>query len=465
MKRYGHIYEKMSDWDLLKEAQNKACIGRNNKGIIEHKKIWIRNLCAIQQSINNHTMKTGKYKTLKIKNRIKVRDISKLEFHPSHVQHQVIMLAADKIIDKRLYRYSYGGRVGYGQHQGAMQLNKWVQKYCRDGGPFPIYLQLDITKFYEHIRHDVIRKELSKIFKDNAYVDAMIEPAEAFSNTGVSVPLGIPLSQRYAHIILNKLDMFIKHKLKCKCYIRLQDDMVLLCRNKGEAHRFAREIESFLSDIGLEIHPPKIDHVKNGIDFLGYVTYPYRGMFWRKRNKVAWLKRRAKIKNKKRLKEIDASAWGYLCHGNKHCKQLYKNMNGVDFKSVGYKRPTQVDKNGKRIINAQTITMSMILNQEINVIDVVPDVETKHGNGRVLLLVNIYDKTSKVFLNAPIKNMFVDLWDKGVTKVHTKFIDLGSKHYDIDEDCTNILEIDGRKIISVNGSAVYEDTNEQVVLQ
>ena len=109
--------------------------------------------------------------------------------------------------------------------------------------------------------------------------------------------------------------------------------------------------------------------------------------------------------------------------------------------------------------------MSMILNQEINVIDVIPDVETKHGNGRVLLLVNIYDKTSKVFLNAPIKNMFVDLWNKGVTKVHTKFIDLGSKHYDIDEDCTNILEIDGRKIISLNGSAVYEDTNEQVVLQ
>ena len=139
-------------------------------------------------------------------------------------------------------------------------------------------------------------------------------------------------------------------------------------------------------------------------------------------------------------------------------------MNGVNFKSLGYKRPAQVDKNGRRIIDAQTITMSMIINQDVEIIDVEAGIETRHGNDRVLLLIRIYDKTSKVFLNSPIKSMFVDLWAKGVTKMRTRFIDNGAKHYDIDENSTCILEVNGRKVISVDGVAVFEDTNEQVSL-
>ena len=464
MKRYGFIYDRMADWDLLKEAQKKACEGRKNSGVDAHKQHWIRNLCDIQQRIINHEMKTGKYLTKKIQNGKKLRDISTLTFHPNHIEHQALMLAGQKEIEKRLYRHSYGGRIGYGQHQGAMQLNTWVQRYSRDGGKYPIYLQLDIKKFYEHMIHEFIRSGLLSIFKDKQFVNAKMEPVEAFTDTGVGTPLGIPLSQRYAYILLYRLDMFIKHTLKCKCYIRLQDDMVLLCRNKGEAHRFAREIQAFLADMGLEIHQPRIDHVSNGIDFLGYVTYPYKGMFWRKRNKVNWLKHRSKVTNKKRLKELDASAWGYLCHGNKHCIKLYTKMNGVNFSSLGYKRPAQVDKNGKRIIDAQTITMSMIINQEVEIIDVESGIETKHGNDRVLLMIRIYDKTSKVFLNSPIKSMFVDLWAKGVTKMRTRFIDNGGKHYDIDENSTCILEVNGRKVVSVDGVAVFEDNNEQVSL-
>ena len=58
--------------------------------------------------------------------------------------------------------------------------------------------------------------------------------------------------------------------------------------------------------------------------------------------------------------------------------------------------------------------------------------------------------------------MFVDLWAKGITKMRTRFIDLGGKHYDIDENSTCILEVNGRKVVSVDGVAVFEDNNEPV---
>ena len=102
MKRYGFVYDRMADWDLLKEAQNKACEGRKNDGVETHKEHWIRNLCEIQQRILNHEMKTGKYLTKKIQNGKKLRDISTLTFHPNHIEHQALMLAGQQEIEKRL---------------------------------------------------------------------------------------------------------------------------------------------------------------------------------------------------------------------------------------------------------------------------------------------------------------------------------------------------------------------------
>lgn len=75
MKRYGFVYERMADWDLLKEAQEKACAGRRNKGVQAHKAHWIPNLCHIQQLVENHEMRTGKYITKQIRNGKKIRDI------------------------------------------------------------------------------------------------------------------------------------------------------------------------------------------------------------------------------------------------------------------------------------------------------------------------------------------------------------------------------------------------------
>ena len=44
----------------------------------------------------------------------------------------------------------------------------------------------------------------------------------------------------------------------------------------------------------------------------------------------------------------------------------------------------------------------------------------------------------------------------------TRFLDLGGKHYDIDENSTSIIEVTGRKVVSVDGVAVFEDNNEPV---
>lgn len=464
MKRIGYVYERMADWDLLKEAQSVSCQNKgNNFGVTLHKKNWIRNLVEIQESILSHTMQTSEYKhERKISGQGKMRDIAKLNFHPSHIQHQVLVMATQAEIDRSFIRHTYASRKGYGQHRGAKQLNEWVQKYSREGGEYPVYLQLDICKYYDHIRHSIVRKELERMFKDRNYIEAYMEPLRRFAPMGVGIPLGIRPSQILGNVALSPLDRFVKEVLGCKCYIRYLDDIVLLCRNKGEAHRYERRIREFLSDMGFELHPARIDKVTNGIDFLGYVTYPYTGQFWRRSNKIHWLKARSKVTNKRRLREIDASAWGYIKHGNKHGKRLYRKMGGISFERLGIARPANTDKNGRRIIDAPALSMQMVLDKQIDILDLESGVETAHGKDRVVMLISCMGTEGKLMVNAPMKQFFAELWQKGITRVTTVFYDRGGRHYDFVEAKTEVKEIHHRPVGEVNGELVYLDNNAKI---
>ena len=369
MKRIGYIYQRMTDWNLLVAAERIAVKGKaRNKGVRLHRENWMKNRIEIYDMIVNHRMLTSDYKhDQKISGQGKMRKIAKLYFHPSHIEHQLLVMAPYKEIDRSLIHHTYASRNGYGQHRGAVQMNKWIQGNYKE---YPVYLQMDIVKYYENIPHMLLRKELERRFKDCEFINAFMEPVEKFAPDGIGIPLGIRPSQTFGNLALSSLDRFIKETLKARYYLRYLDDMVILCHNKGEAHRMEREITAFIESLGFRVHTPKVRPLIAGLNFLGYITYPKSGMFWRTSNKKAWLKRRKHITNKIRLTEIDCSAWGFVSHGNKHCKRLYKKMNGISFEQLGLTRPYQTDVDGKRIIDAQQISMQAVLGRSVIVKDI-----------------------------------------------------------------------------------------------
>jgi hypothetical protein len=128
-----------------------------------------------------------------------------------------------------------------------------------------------------------------------------------------SFPKGIPLgnitSQIFANIYLNEFDKFVKHNLKIKYYIRYCDDFVILSTDKAYLQNLISVINNFLeNNLKLYLHPHKIiiRKYRQGIDFLGYVVFPYHRIL--------------RVKTKKRmLKKINSknmqSYFGVL----KHC--------------------------------------------------------------------------------------------------------------------------------------------------
>lgn len=95
---------------------------------------------------------------------------------------------------------------------------------------------------------------------------------------GKGMPLGNLTSQFFANIYLNKLDQYVKHKLKIKQYIRYVDDFVILHESSEMLKFYQHEINNYLkNNLSLELHPDKskIIPLRRGITFLGMRIFYY----------------------------------------------------------------------------------------------------------------------------------------------------------------------------------------------
>lgn len=180
-KREGYVYDKTSDWKVLKEAECASTKRKHNYGVKQYATHSIRDLVALQHMIEDRTIHTGTYDHMKIKSgQDKVRDISKLKFYPSHIWHQSLVVASDKRIDKALIQDTYASRKGYGQVKAALRLKEWIKK-DPDGTLF--FAQFDIVKYYDNIPHPLLRRNMGRIFKDDEFLDAYMEPFEKYSKS------------------------------------------------------------------------------------------------------------------------------------------------------------------------------------------------------------------------------------------------------------------------------------------
>jgi hypothetical protein len=85
---------------------------------------------------------------------------------------------------------------------------------------------------------------------------------------GKGLPIGNLNSQFFANVYLNGLDQFVKHRLRCRHYIRYCDDFVLLSPDRDELLSWRGLIEGYLRDaLALELNPrERLRPVSDGVD-------------------------------------------------------------------------------------------------------------------------------------------------------------------------------------------------------
>lgn len=268
MKRLGHLYQKIHDFDNLRQAEANARKGKKHQPGV---KLFDQNpegyLLLLQESLINKNFKTSQYETFTIYEP-KERVISKLPYFPDRVLHHAVLNVLKPYFHSWFTANTYANIDGRGVHLAIDKMrcalqNKPETLYC---------LKMDIKKFYPNVDHAILKQLLQKKFKDEDLLWLLFEVIDSADG----LPIGNYLSQYLANFYLTFFDHWVKEQLAVKYYFRYANDMIILASNKPQLHHYLHEIKGYLkNELNLDLkHNYQIFPVeKRGIRTLGYVVF------------------------------------------------------------------------------------------------------------------------------------------------------------------------------------------------
>ena len=296
MKTHQRLFQKVHSTDNLILAFRKARKGKSKKKyVVNFESSLKNNLRALQYEI-----KTGIYRPHKLKKFV-VRDPKTRTIHASifrdRIVHHAIINILQPILEKTFIYDSFAGRKNKGTHQAVKRFEYFLRKASSNGrkisDPFNnnsirgFVLKADIKHYFATMNQEILINILRKNVKDEDFIKLVKIVLENFDSEvkGRGVPLGNYTSQFFANVYLNRLDYFVKHRLKAKYYIRYVDDFVILHKDRKVLEEYFVKINNYLKHLKLELHPEKsaIHPLRNGITFLGYRIF-YHHKLLRRRN-------------------------------------------------------------------------------------------------------------------------------------------------------------------------------------
>ena len=232
--------------------------------------------------------------------RPKMREIVAAEFR-DRVVHHVLVHHLEPFWERRFVHDSYACRRGKGAHAAVARLRHGMNEVTRSGKCPAWYLQLDIANFFMSVDLPVLRGLVlprirdpqarwlaTLLLADDANRQAVLRASPRLAAAvpphkslfaqpiGKGLPIGNHTSQFFANVYLDGLDQFVKHRLRCRHYLRYCDDFVLLADDPGKLARWRDEIDQWLqTERKLALNPrQRLRRVSDGVDFLGYVVRP-----------------------------------------------------------------------------------------------------------------------------------------------------------------------------------------------
>lgn len=260
-----------------------------------------QNLLNLQKELNNMTYKPSRSICFVV-NKPKLREIFAADFR-DRIIHHVLVEHLEAIIEPKFIYDSYACRKDKGTHKAVKRLQHFTRSVTENNSKQAYCLQLDIRSFFVTMDKDILFNLIKKytqdkdmlwlamviiyndctencrITKGGVLLKYIPEHKTLFKQTkNKGLPIGNLTSQFFANVYLNEIDQFIKHKLKCRYYMRYTDDSLILHQNKEQLKKWMEKIEMFLKkklDLTLNISKITIRRISDGIDYIGYIVRPF----------------------------------------------------------------------------------------------------------------------------------------------------------------------------------------------
>ncbi|MDP2685220.1 MAG: reverse transcriptase/maturase family protein [bacterium] len=272
------------------------------------------NILALHRELMDKTYRHGAYRAFRI-NDPKPRDIHKASVR-DRLLHHAIYRVLYPYFDPKFIFDSFSCRHAKGTHRAINKLRDYCRKISHNHTRTVWILKCDIRKFFANINHKI----LTDILKSHLDADTIWLLREIIGSfhtkdaPGIGLPLGNLTSQLFVNIYMNEFDHFIKRKLKIFLYIRYADDFVILHESKHFLERILPAISKFLETrLKLSLHSGKVSikTLASGVDFLGWVHFPYHRVL-----RTSTKRRMLKKLEQNATDAALASYLGLLSHGN-----------------------------------------------------------------------------------------------------------------------------------------------------
>ncbi|MCC6414023.1 MAG: RNA-directed DNA polymerase [Saprospiraceae bacterium] len=268
MKRTGQLIQLAADPQNLRLAYWKASKGKRYAHEVTAYRINLdaRLMLLREQMLAGHAA-VGNYRYFKVFEP-KERNICASAFSEQVLHHALMNVCHDRF-EKALICDSYASRKGKGTYAALDR----AKHFC---GKYGWYLKLDVRKFFESVHHEVLKKQLHRLFKDRVVLALFEQIIDSYQTSPLrGVPIGNLTSQYFSNHYLSDLDHFIKEKLGFKAYVRYMDDMVLWHNDKASLLEAKHRIEVFVMEsLHCFLKPEQLNQSALGLPFLGYNVFP-----------------------------------------------------------------------------------------------------------------------------------------------------------------------------------------------
>lgn len=265
MKRKTNLYDNMLDYSLLLKTTKQVLKNTKNKSkIYKYESIKLVLVSKIYT-----ILKEGTYVPSRLNKFIiyepKKRIIYSQEIMDKIVNHLVSRCILIPSIEPVLIDSNVACRIGKGTSYGRELYYKYLNICNRKYREYYI-LKLDIKKYFESIDKELLKKLIRKRIKEEKSLNII----DAITDNHDTITIGSMSSQIFAIYYLNDIDHYIKEVLKIKYYIRYQDDMILIHKDREYLKYCLSKIEEEVNKLGLELNKKTRIYKNNQrINFIG----------------------------------------------------------------------------------------------------------------------------------------------------------------------------------------------------
>ena len=235
-------FDKLFTYENVYRAHIKArCSKRAKAPIVRFEMSLISNVRKIYEEIKRGRYAVRGYNSFVIYEP-KKREIQTLRYPDRVVQHVICDNALSSYFTKRAIMDNTVCQKGKGMHFALRRFESMVRKYILNNGVKGYVFKCDISKYFATIPHLKLKELINGHIADcklqrliSHIIDSYHTKVEYLEKYNFSVlgtrerterglPIGNQTSQIFGMFYLDKLDRFIKEKLRIKIYSRYMDD-------------------------------------------------------------------------------------------------------------------------------------------------------------------------------------------------------------------------------------------------